>query len=238
MAGEVIFNGWQTIIILILLAILSLSLIRTILKKIPDQNYRMLVVIFYAVAFLFFGYMYLMQKAISYEARHYRVLGLIITPGAIYLFSQIKTPYRWLLCIPWAGIAFSNIFYLADNYLYNKNQSARGISGFAQRNIDQTALNKVIAIDKRVHNATFVFVNKELGLEIKNNRVVGLEPIGDDLKINMDDYEYDGHAGPLYIILPDKYAGPKEKFILKSFPDYKEWYGDKLSDQFVLYSAP
>ena len=86
----------------------------------------------------------------------------------------------------------------------------------AQQNIDQAALNKVMAIDNQVHNATFVFVNKEPGLEIEHNRVLGLEPIGNDLKIDMDNYDYDGHAGPLYIILRDNYAGPKEKLILKA----------------------
>lgn len=236
--GEVIFNDWQAMAILILSAVLSLWLVRAILKKVPDQSYRLLVIIFYAASFIFFSYMYLLQKAISYEARHFRVLGLVMIPGAIYLFSQLTTPYRALLCILWAGITFSSTFYLVKGYLYNKKQSAYGISGFAQQNIDQTALDKVMAIDRRVHNATFVFVNKELGLEIKHNRVVGLEPIGNDLKIDIDDYEYDGHAGPLCIILPDSYAGPKEKLILKSFPGYKGWYGEKLSDKYVLYKAP
>jgi len=235
--GKAIFSDWQAILILILLAILSLWLIRTIQKKVPDQNYRLLIIIFYAVGFIFFSYVYLMQKAISYEGRHFRVIGLLVIPGAIYLFWQVKTPYRHLLCIIWAIIAFTSIWYLVKGYRYNKNKSAHGISGIAQQNIDQTALDKVMAIDNQVHNATFVFVNKELGLEIKNNRILGFEAIGDDLRIDIDDYLHDGHAGPLYIILPDNYAGPKEKFILKSFPDYKHWYGDKLSDKYVIYKA-
>jgi hypothetical protein len=48
---------------------------------------------------------------------------------------------------------------------------------------------------------------------------------------------YDGHAGPLYIILPESYAGPKEKFILKGFTDYHGWYGSMLSDNYVMYAA-
>jgi hypothetical protein len=139
--------------------------------------------------------------------------------------------------IVWAAIAFTTIFYLVKGYRYNKNKSAHGVSGIAQQNIDQTALNRVMAIDNQVRNATFVFINKELGLEIRHNRVLGLEPIGSDLRIDMDDYSHEGHAGPLYIILPDNYAGPKEKFILKSFPGYKGWYGSKLSDKYVMYEA-
>ncbi len=236
--GKAILNDWQAIGLLMLLAILSLLLVGSILRKVANQNYRLLVIIFYTVSFLFFSYVYLMQKTISYEARHFRVIGLLVIPGAIYLFSQVKAPYRHLLCLVWAAIAFTSILYLAKGYLYNKNNSAYGISGIAQQNIDQTALDKVMSIDRNTRNATFVFVNKELGLEIKHNRVLGLEPIGNDLKIDMDNYEYDGHAGPLYIILPDNYAGPKEKFILKSFPDYRGWYGDKLSNRYVIYKAP
>ena len=235
--GKVIFNDWQAIIILILLAILSMWLVKSILQKVPDKNYRLLVIIFYTISFLFFSYVYLMQKAISYEGRHFRAIGLLVIPGAIYLLSLIKTPYRHLLCIIWAGIAFTSIFYLVKGYRYNKNKSAHGVSGIAQQSIDQTALDKVMAIDNQVRNATFVFIDKDLGLEIQHNRALGLEPVGDNLRIDMDDYQYDGHAGPLYIILPDSYAGPKEKFILKSFPGYKGWYGSMLSDKYVIYEA-
>ena len=89
-----------------------------------------------------------------------------------------------------------------------------GVTGIAQQAIDQKSLDKIIALDKQNTNATFVFVNESLGLEIKRNRVITLQPIGDDLRINFDDYLYDGHAGPLYIVLPESYAGPKEKFLV------------------------
>ncbi|HTK18832.1 MAG TPA: hypothetical protein VL442_04945 [Mucilaginibacter sp.] len=236
--GKVIFNDWQAMVILVILAISSWWLVKSILKKIPDQNYRLLMIIFYIVSFIFFSYVYLMQKTISYEARHFRAVGLLTIPGTIYLFSQLKNPYRHLFCVAWVAIASTSICYLVKGYLYNKNKSAHGVAGIAQQAIDQTALNKIIAIDKQIRNATFVFVNQNLVLEIQHNRAFSLEPIGNELKIDMDDYQYDGHAGPLYIILPDNYAGPKEKFILKSFPEYKDWYGDKLSDNYVLYKAP
>jgi hypothetical protein len=94
-----------------------------------------------------------------------------------------------------------------------------------------------MALDKKNTNAIFVFVSESMPLEIKHNRVIVLPPIGDDLKIEYDDYEQGGHVGPLFIILPEKYAGPKEKMILKAFPDYKGWYGSMLSDNTVMYAA-
>ena len=175
--------------------------------------------------------------AISYEARHFRVIGLLVIPGTIYLFSKLKAPYRSAFGAIWIAITVTSLIYLVKGYTFNRNKSARGISGIAQQAIDQTALNKIMALDSQQRGAIFVFVNKDLGLEVAHNRVLCLEPIGENLKIDMDDYEYDGHAGPLYIILPESYAGPKEKFILKSFPGYKGWYGSMLSDKYVMYLA-
>jgi hypothetical protein len=235
--GSVIFPGiWATIVLLVLTE-LSLWLIVSIFKRVPNKDYRLLIVVFYIAGYAFFSYAYLTQRAISYEARHLRIIGLLVIPGSIYLISEARPLYRTLFNLLWAGIAVTSIIYAAKGYIYNKNKSAHGVSGIAQQAIDQRSLDQVLALDKENTNATFVFVNESLGLEIKHNRVITLQPIGDNLKIDFDDYEYDGHAGPLYIILPESYAGPKEKFILKAFPDYHGWYGSMLSDNYVMYAA-
>ena len=92
-------------------------------------------------------------------------------------------------------------------------------------------------LDKENKNALFVFIANDVSLEILHNRVINLSPIGDDYKIDMDDYRYEGFAGPLFIILPETYNGPKEKLIMKSFPDYAGWNLSMLSDKYVLYEA-
>ena len=235
--GKPIFSEVTTIIVLLSLAVLSILLVLAILKKVPDQNYKLLIKLFYLAAVLFFSFAYLRQMTISYEARHFRIIGLIVIPGAIYLVSRVKIGYRVLFGLIWVGIACSSIIYMVKGYTFNKDKSAHGISGIAQQFIDQPSLDKIMGIDRQQKNATFVFVNITTGLEITHNRVLNLAPIGDDLKIDFDDYEHDGHAGPIYIILPDAYGGPKEKFILKAFPDYKGWYGSMLSDKYVMYEA-
>lgn len=231
------FNDTVSVIILLVLAILSLWLVISILKRVPDQNYRLLVKVFYIVSILFFGYIYLRQMRVSYEARHFRIIGLIVIPGAIYLVSRIKPSYRFVFGLIWLGIAITSITYVSKGYSFNTNKAAHGISGIAQQEIDQKSLNQIMALDRQNTNATFVFIGSKIGLEIKHNRVINLEPIGDDLAIDIDDYRYEGHAGPLYIILPESYAGPKEKMVLKSFPGYKGWYGSMLSDNYVMYAA-
>ncbi|MFI5163286.1 MAG: hypothetical protein ACHQHN_18550 [Sphingobacteriales bacterium] len=235
--GTILFSHAVAIVILVALAILSVWLVCVILKRVPDMNYRLLIKVFYIVSILFFGFAYLRQMTISYEARHYRIIGLIIIPGVIYLISKIKPTWQYIFGLLWVGIGVTSIIYLTKGYSSNKNISAHGVTGIAQQAIDQKSLNEIIALDEQNTNATFVFVNASLGLEVKHNRVITLQPIGDDLKIDFDDYEYDGHAGPLYIILPESYAGPKEKFILKAFPNYHGWYGSMLSDGYVMYAA-
>lgn len=231
------FNDTVAVIILLVLAALSLWLVISILKTVADQNYRLLVKVFYIVSILFFGYIYLRQMRVSYEARHFRIIGLIVIPGVIYLVSRIRVLYRFIFGLIWIGIAITSIVYVSKGYSFNKNQAAHGISGIAQKEIDQRSLNEVMALDKQNTRATFVFIGSKLGLEIQHNRVISLQPISDDLTIDIDDYRYEGHGGPLYIILPESYAGPKEKMILKSFPDYKGWYGSMLSDNYVMYAA-
>lgn len=235
--GKPLFSDQVAIMLLLLIALVSLWLVLSILRKVPDPKYRLLVTVFYMVAIVFFSYAYLRQMTISYEARHFRLIGLIVIPGAIYLFSQLKTLFRAFFIVLWIGIAVTSIFYGVKGYTLNIKKSAHGVSGVAQQFIDQPSLNAVMALDQKERNATFVFVSKDIGLEILHNRVLNLEPIGDDLRIDLDDYEHDGHGGPLYIILPDRYAGPKEKMILKSFPDYKGWQASMLSDKYVMYHA-
>jgi hypothetical protein len=92
-------------------------------------------------------------------------------------------------------------------------------------------------LDRENRNAVFVFISDDTGLEIMHNRIITLQPIGADLKIDADDYRYEGHAGPLYIVLPESYAGPKERMIIQSFPGYKGFSQSMLSSKYVLYSA-
>ena len=235
--GNAIFSDATALGIIVVLAALSLWLVLRLLKYIPDENYQLIIKVFYTGAFLFFTVAYLRQLTITYEARHFRILGLLIVPGMIFLLSKMRLFYRAIFLFISSAIALTSILYVSTGYSYNKNHSARGNSGIAQPYIDQPALDQILAIDKQNTNAIFVFVDPGLSIEIKHNRVIVLDPIGDDLKIDYEDYEHSGHAGPLYIILPERYAGPREQMILRSFPQYKGWEGTILSDGYVMYAA-
>jgi hypothetical protein len=235
--GKPLLDANWSIILLITISIFSLLLIWAIIHYIPNNNYRLFIVAFYFISVLFFGLVYLRQLTISYEARHFRIIGLLIVPGLIYLVAKFKPAYQLLFVLIVFSIGFVSVRYVIKGYRINNSISAKGISGVAQPNIDQASLNQIIKLDNENRNATFVFVSDDLGLEILHNRIITMQPIGDDLKIDADDYTYDGFAGPLYIILPETYNGPKEKMIMKSFPNYAGWNVSMLSDKYVLYEA-
>lgn len=234
--GKPLINAGLSIDILIVLAILSLLIIFNILRTVANSNYKLFVIVFYSAAILFFGVSYLRQLNISYEARHFRIVGLLIVPGIIYLIREFKIGFQLFFGLIFIGIAYTSVSYLIKGYRIN-NLNARGPSGVAQPNIDQQSLNSIMKLDRENKNATFVFISDDTGLEILHNRIITLQPIGDSLKINADDYRYNGYAGPLYIVLPESYNGPKEKMIMKSFPGYTGFNVSMLSDKYVLYAA-
>jgi hypothetical protein len=224
-------------IILILLAILSLLLVIGIIKTAVPDHYKMLVIVFYAVAFLFFSFVFLKQSTISYEGRHLRVLGLVIIPGAVCFFAKQKRVFITLLMISWLGISLNSVLYLGNGYIFNKIHGVRGNTGLAQEFIDQPSLNAVIKLDNQYNNAIFAFISPDLGLEIQHNRIITLAPIGNDLQLDYDEFLHDGHAGPIFIVLPKSYAGTKAEIVFKCFPGYKNFFAKDLSTAYTLYSA-
>jgi hypothetical protein len=234
---EVIFNPAQAIIIVTLLAFLSILLIYAICKRMPDNRYRTMLVIFYLVSVLFFGSAFLRRLDISYESRHFRVIGVLITPGLVYLFSTFKRVYQYALGAVVLFIAFFSLRFYSLSYISLKTETAHGPTGIAQQFIDQPSLNYLHMLDNKSRNALFVFFSPDLGLEIQHNRIITLEPLNNDISINTDDYTHQGHAGPLYILMPHEYIGIRASVILKSFPGYKGFSLKELSDDYVLYFA-
>ena len=215
---------------------ISIALIYAIIRFVSNFNYKLFLIVFYVVSILFLGTAFLRQLTISYEARHFRVIGFLVVPGMIFLITRLKIAYKAVFVLIICAIAFTSFSYLIKGFQINR-LGARGTTGIAQPNIDQASLNQVMKLDRENNNAVFVFIGNDLGLEVQHNRIISLQPVSDDLKLNIDDYKYDGFAGPLYIILLETYNGPKEKLVMKSFPGYAGFNVSMLSDNYVLYAA-
>ena len=234
--GALISPGYALVILLISAAI-SLILIVAIMSYVPKNDYRLFLIVFYTMSVLFFTAVFLRQPDISYESRHFRIIGLLITPGLIYLVGKIKPVYQILFGVLCFCIAFSNYTYLIIGYGYNKNVNARGNSGLAQPSINQAALNYLMQLDQQNTHAIFVFLTPDVGLEIVHNRIATLEEPPYNIAFDYNDYDYTGHAGPIYMLLPASYTGVKAAILMKLFPGYHNFTTKKLSSAFTLYSA-
>jgi hypothetical protein len=227
----------HTLWVLLLMAVLSLMLISAIIRFVSKNDYRLFVIVFYLVSILFFTVAYLRQMTISYEGRHFRIIGLLIVPGIIYLVAKLKRTYK----VIFVGLCFVliviNYSFLVKGFIFNKNISGRGNSGFAQQTIDQQSLNYLLRLNDENKDAIFVFTTADLPLEITHNRTIILDPIIAGEQINYDDYSYDGHAGPLYLLLPANYSAEQDKMAMNFFPGYKDFIRQKLGSNYVLYAA-
>ena len=211
-------------------------LIVYIIKKTNYTDYRVLLFLFYTISVMFFGISFLRQANISYESRHIRVMGLIATPGVIYLVSQARLPFRIIFGALWVFIAYSGFKFMYKGYHRNAYETAHGHTGIAQLFIDQPTLNYVDQLDRQQRNAIFVFISADLGLEIQHNRIITFNPVNDQLAAeNMNTYY--GHAGPIYIALPTSFKSAKANVYISRFPGYHNFALQQVSDKYLVYSA-
>jgi len=70
---------------------------------------------------------------------------------------------------------------------------------------------------------------------IKHNRVLTLDEYDNNTAGNMT--PYNGHAGPVFMLLPASYTNKALITMFKYFPGYKNFVAAPLGKNFVLYSA-
>ncbi|TWR31521.1 hypothetical protein FPZ43_03345 [Mucilaginibacter pallidiroseus] len=236
--NKVLFSPDTATVIVAVLAVLSLALIYAIVKAVNNSKYKVVLLSIYAISILFFGTSYLRSLNISYESRHFRNIGLLVTPGLIYVVLNTgKVAYKYAF----VGIAsvilfFSVRFYILSSVALN-TEVARGATGIAHQFADQPSVDYIGMLDRKSSNATFVFFSPDLPLEIQHNRAITMDPINGDMSFDLDASVYKGHAGPLYILMPHNYIGIRASMILKCFPGYKGFSLKELSDDYVLYYA-
>ncbi|MEN0055274.1 MAG: hypothetical protein AAGC65_16485 [Mucilaginibacter sp.] len=235
-----LLTPFWSLLTVIAAAIFSVILVINIVRRVPNKSYTLLVIVFYSVSVIFFSYNYLRQVNISYEARHLRIIGLLITPGLVYLVSRAHLTYQAAFIFISFVIGFLSFKYFVPGFRQNQLYNARGTSGLAQVSTDQQSLNRIMELDKENNNAIFVFTQPDLGLEIKNNRLIIVDPL-DAVEISTKEYyetyTYKGHAGPVYILLPSTYTGVRSSIITHCFPGYNNFKMEQLTPDYTLFSA-
>jgi len=232
--GKPIFTPMQTIIVLIITAVLSVLLIWSIVRYVPGNTHKVFIITFYSISVLFFAYAYSRQAVISYEVIHFRLIGLLIAPGVVYAIGRSKLGWQLAFLLICVVLTEQSIKYTIQIYRLNL-KTVRGASGFSLPTIDQPSLDYITKLDKQSTNAIFVLLTGDVGLEIQRNRILILEEYDKNTERNMS--PYNGHAGPIYFLLPAAYSSAAVTTMLKYFPDYKNFVAKPLSKNLVLYTA-
>jgi hypothetical protein len=224
----------SAIILVFVLAFCSLAFMVLINRFAPTKKYLRAIYVFYIIGVIFFSYMYLKQATISYESRHFRIIGLLCLPGFIYLLFKTKVT-KAIFFIAWIYFAYMSFNFFRINYNGNKG-AAKGNTGLSQVIYDKRTLDEIVKIDREHHNAVFVVMSSDIGAEIYNNRVITME---DDMP---DDFfatlKYRGKAGPVYILMPARYLkNGRELNIIKAFTDYHNFASRQLGPDYYLYYA-
>ncbi|HZY36912.1 MAG TPA: hypothetical protein VFE53_09705 [Mucilaginibacter sp.] len=224
------------IAILSVLSMFSLVFVWLLIKFRPGRNYLVAFLSFYVVGCLFFCYMFLKQFPVSYEGRHFRIIGLLTIPGIIHLL------YKWrfskvVFFVCWAAFAYVGMGYFVKTFAGNRH-AARGSLGLSESLYDTTTMKEILQLDNQHPNdAVFVVMSPDIGAEIIHNRVIAID---DEMAANGDfsSINYKGKGGRLFILLPAVFiTAEKAPAILKSFTDYHRFSSKRLSPGYYLFSA-
>ncbi len=208
------------------LAIINIIFYILVFKKFKFSRYMLLVICFIIVYTLIFFYFYFFDAAISYEFRHFRILGLLIIP----YFISLGLNYKYKI-VRYSMIVFVFVIsiYGIASFTQRKHNIIKnyviGSEYFYQNNIDKHTLNIMKKLDDslKIGNNLFYFTSPEVSLEINNNRVMSSHADFQTLS-SLQNAEYLGTVDNLYLILRTKFEKEgKEKAIKEAFVDYKKF---------------
>ncbi len=222
--------------VLMALSVLSIMFIALLVRFSARRRYLIAMIVFYAVAVVFFTYVFLKQSAISFEGRHFRIIGLLAMPGLVYLLFKTKIT-KAVFFLGWIALAWISIAYVKQEFRAN-GKAPHGNTGISQQLYDAQTMKAIIGLDRVHHNdVIFVVMSSDIAAEIENNRVITINsediPNGDFSAI-----KYAGKCGPIFILVPEEYVvSGKDPGILKSFTAYHRFSAEQLSSKYCLYFA-
>ncbi len=223
------------LIIIVISACCSLVFLYFINKLSVNRRYKLAVTALYLTGVLFFSYMFFKQVNISYEGRHFRILGLLFIPGLIWLCFSTRTTQLLFFAI-WSFYIYTSFNFLRNELSANRH-AARGNSGLSQQGYDNATLNAIVKLDRDHSNhALFVVMCPDIAIEVVNNRVITFDDDTPDAEFLT--MKYIGKAGTLYMLVPESYVNSgKDLIISRCFINYHHFERKQLGKEFCLLSA-
>lgn len=143
------FEPYSTKQFFIPMAFLSLCAIRALVTAELLSDYRRMLVAHYIAFFTFFSYAYIRGMSISYEPRHFRIVGLLLLPGLIHRLLSYRHQTILASAIAVLGLASVVIFHREYNTRLPAEVSA------SRWGIRQPVSNETLEALHRIDN-TFV----------------------------------------------------------------------------------
>lgn len=193
-----------------------------------------------AVLFSFAFVLLSSRGGISFEERHFRSVGLMLIVGFVQVFSHHRsklvrgTFYSVLLGMAAFGLG-SSIAHARHNL-----GVPLGVHGFRHHIASPALLNFIAQTfgheDRRASDTVVYVPSPEIGLEVRNSRVLAGQPDFDSIEA-LARRKYRGRVRSMYVVLQkDMVKSGKAEVVLRSFQDYElaAWKEIDLGD-FVCY---
>jgi hypothetical protein len=239
--GRQILQNWQlSLVIVAPLAFLACAAYVWI-ARLTRGRYFLVTSTFIASYIGIFVVLNVLGSAVSswQEARHYRVVGLLLLPGLIE--AARETRRRGAKAIVYGALLITctyGLFSYGNKWFYLRGLHSVGTQAVTQVTLDREALQWILRMDAALpmKHAVFYLTSPEQALEVSRQRVILSQA---DFKAAdiLSASQYRGVVDDLFVILPDEFiASGKAGIILGSFVDYEHWDSETVG-RFKIYQG-
>ncbi|NNF02511.1 MAG: hypothetical protein HKN22_07480, partial [Bacteroidia bacterium] len=210
------------------ISVAVILVLRFILKsEFLSAKYKIVLFCTCFVFISFFTFFYAFNADISYEGRHFKILGILILPAVLQAginSSRKLVPagmYLLIILVSTYGIlSFVNRkLYINENYTLNADKYFMEIA-------DPEAFEHLMQIDQsKLNEEKLIYVfSPEIALQIKNSRYISSHALYQEPEY-LASKEFHGSAGRIYLFVPKSFEiDHKLDAITSSFKQYGDWY--------------
>lgn len=208
----------------IAMCFVNVYVLSTILtKQFGSRLYRITLVVFQVIFFLFFVTTYFLGASISYESRHFRILGLLLLPGYLELCFQMN---RWTRYIGLGVLVLASCYGVSgfvNRKIHIANNNCVGQRFTSHAIIDEETLPLLTkCVKESSADAAFYVTSPEIALEMGDARIIAAHTDFQSLQ-SLQGKQYAGTSEQLYIVLQKGLGNEKIDVILNSFVRYDKF---------------
>ena len=231
--------GWPLLLVSLVSVLLLIAMVRF---SGCSREYRALVIGVYVCVVGAFSLAYALDLVISFNARHFRMVGVLFVPGIVALLTRIPFRSGRFLSL---GLVAALCLTITSQFAYPRpvDPLARpvGASGFSHTYASQAALDALSSLDVQLGSGNnLVGVPwPQIALDVRNSRVY-------NMRTALRGAEYFRHrlffgrVDNLIVMLPMHFAErDKSSMVLRTFREHGDWrrVRPEVEDYVFMYSG-